>query len=408
VRWARHKPVVLVIPTLAGGPARTQREPRIPNVRILRIQAVGAPGEMAEDTQVQVGQILDDMARHHFERPLLWCYNWMLAGPLAQLPAVARLLHATEAHFDMPGLSSFLPRLRAAVAISDLTVAVSGGVEAGLRSRVERAEIVTVTNGCDYVLYSSGKPDAVLAALRGTNTRIAIYAGNINRRLDFNLLRRLASANPDVLFVLYGPVSALDEADKTSWKQLLRIANVMAPGPVDPDRLPDLYAATDVGLIPYRQDAWLVENGLPLKAFEMGASGLPVVSSLMKPLVGLAAGLVVTSSADDFVDAFGRTSRATLSPAGLAELKAVSSANDYDHKFEQILEALEERTPGLPVTTRVDRLIEILGLEWFASEARFSSRLTRLLPSRAPARLIRAVARRVPTKLKRRLGSNRD
>jgi len=360
---------------------------------------------MVEDTQVQVGQVLDDLASHHFERPLLWCYNWMLAGLLARLPAAARLLHATEAHFDMPGLTSFLPRLRAAVAISDLTVAVSAGVEAGLRSRIEGAEIVTVTNGCDYVQYSKGTPDAALAAMRGARTKIAIYAGNINRRLDFNLLRRLASAHPEVLFALYGPVSVLEEADKTSWKQVLSMNNVTAPGAVDPDRLPDLYSVADLGLIPYRQEPWLVENGLPLKALEMGASGLPVVSSLMKPLVGVAAGLVVTSSADEFLAAFERTSRATLSAAALTELKAVSSANDYDNKFEQILKALEERTRGLSVTTRVDELIDILGSEWLASERRLSNRLTALVPSRVPARLLKAVARRVPAKLKRRPGS---
>ena len=400
--------MVLVIPTLAGGPARTEPEPRIPNCRILRIQAVGAAGAMAEDTQVQVGQILDDMARHQFERPLLWCYNWMLAGPLAELPAVARLLHATEAHFEMPGLAPFLPRLRAAVAISDLTVAVSSGVEAGLRRRVEGADVVTVTNGCDYEHYSKGKPDAALVALRGTYNRIAIYAGNINRRLDFGLLRRLASSNLDVLFALYGPVSALEKDDENRWKQLLGMANVKAPGPVNPDRLPDLYAAADVGLIPYHQSAWLVENGLPLKTLEMGATGLPVVSSLMKPLVGLAAAVVVTSSPEGFLAAFTGTGRAMLSPAALAELKAVSSANDYDRKFEQILQALEQRVPWQPVTTRVDRLIEVLGPEWFASETRLSNRLRALLRSRVPARRIKAAARRVSARLRRRLGSSPD
>lgn len=408
VRWAARKPVVLVIPTLTSGSARIEPEPRIPNCRILRIQMVDEqPHQIVKDTQIQVGQVLEDMDRHHFDRPLLWCYNWKLAGPFGRLPAVARLLHATEAHFDMPGLGPMLPRLRAAAAISDLTVAVSEGVAAGLRQRIEGVAIVTVSNGCDYRQYSKGKPDVDLAANRQAYRRIAIYAGNINGRLDFDLLRGLASAHGDTLFALYGPVSSLSETDATAWKDLLSRPNVMAPGPVDPDRLPDLYAAADVGIIPYRQEPWLVDNGLPLKALEMSASGLPTVSSLMKPLEAMAAALVVTSSADEFVAAFAKSSRASLSPADLAELKRVSAANDYDNKFDEILKALQRHVDEPRATTRVDRLIEVLGPEWFAAEVRLSRWVAMPLPVRIAGWVVNALARLVPAPVRRRVGSNR-
>ena len=191
----------------------------------------------------------------------------------------------------------------------------------------------------------------------------------------------LASDHRDALFALYGPVSSLSEPDLKAWKDLLTRPNVMTPGPVDPDRLPDLYAAADVGIIPYRQYALLVDNGLPLKALEMCATGLPIVTSLMKPLLGMAAGLVVTSSPDEFVEAFSRTSRAALSPADLYELSALSAANDYDKKFDQILAALRERVNEPRATTRVDRLIEALGPEWLAAEVRLSEWMVSRLPS---------------------------
>src|SRR5713226_5606057 len=407
VRWAVHKPVVLVIPTLQGVPSRSEPEPRIPNCRILLIQSVGAPEQIVKDTQIQVGQILDDMADHGFERPLLWCYNWMLAGPLARLPAVARLLHATEAHFDMPGLSRYLDRLRAAVTISDLTVAVSDGVAAGLHGRVDRGEVLTVTNGCDYRFYSAGKADQALAAKRGSYSRIAVYAGNINSRLDFDLVHRLASGCPDVLLALFGPSSSLTETDAKAWKEILKLTNVFAPGPVDPDRLPDLYAAADVGLIPYRQDPWLVENGMPLKALEMCATGLPVVSTLMKPLLGMADALVVTKSGDEFLEAFARTSRATLSESEAAGLKAVSSANDYDRKFESILGALDQRVTRSDPVTSVDRLAEVLGPEWEEAQIRYSRWLAMSAPQRAAGRFVGSLAFLLPARLRRRLASGR-
>jgi Glycosyl transferases group 1 len=407
VRWAKQKPVVLVSPVIRHGQATSVVEPRIPNCRILRTQLVSEPNQLAK-ARTQVAQVLADMAEHGFSRPLLWCYNPDLAELYARVPAMARLHHASEAYFDMPGRGSdYLRRLRAVVSMSDLTVAVSEGVAAGLARRIDEAEIVTVTNGCDFAAYAAGKPDQELAAAGRSFQRIAVYAGNINARVDFELLYRLAAANPRDLFAVYGPVKDLPRSDLEQWHRVLDLSNVLAPGGVDPDRLPDLYAAADIGLIPYRQDPWLVENGLPLKALEMCAAGLPVVSTSMEALIGMAESLVVASTASEFLAAYSRTSRSGLSAAQSAELKAVSAANDYDRKFEEILAALDARVTRLEPVTRVDRLAEVLGPEWAEAEIRYSRWLAMPAPARALGRFIGSAALLLPEGARRRLGSGR-
>jgi glycosyl transferase family 1 len=407
VRWARVKPVVLLDPTGSDRRASSMAELRIPNCRVLRIESVDDPMRLATG-QFQLGQVLADMSEHNFERPLLWCYNTNLVGLFARLPGVARVHHATEAYFDMPGIDSgFQRRVQAAVAISDLTVAVSDGVAAALRGRVPGAEIVTISNGCDFRHYSAGRPDAELKASAQAYSRVAIYAGNVNYRVDFDLLGRLVEEHPDVLFAFYGPSSSVTGADKAAWEALISRKNVAAPGPVNPDRLPDLYAAADIGIIPFRQDRLLVENGFPLKALEMCATGLPVVSTLMKPLVGIAEGLVVTPSSDEFVAAFERTSRAGLSAPQVDELRTVSAANDYDIKFDQVLTQLEVRVNGSRPATRVDVLIDALGRDWFAAEMTFARWLARPLLGRNVSWLVAASARIVPKPLRRLIASKR-
>jgi hypothetical protein len=407
VRWAKRKPVVLVTPNKKHGAAVSTPEPRIPNCRILSVQLVSEPNVLAK-AQIQVGQVLSDMTEHHFAKALLWCYNPDLAELFARVPAVARLHHASEAYFDMPGRSAaFQQRLRAVVAMSDLTVAVSDGVAAGLLRRIENADVVTVPNGCDYRHYSAAKPDRALSDAAHAFDRVAVYAGNINGRLDFSLLHRLANTFPRVLFAFYGPRIELGRADADAWQKLTLLPNVIAPGPVDPDRIRDLYAAADVGMIPYRQDPWLVENGLPLKALEMCATGLPVVSSLMKPLLGMAGALVVTSAADEFIEAFARTSRAHLSESQAAELNAVSSANDYDRKFEQILTELDRHITDYTPSTRVHVLSAALGAEWTDAQARYSRWLAMPLPARMAGTLIGKAALLLPTRLRRRLALQR-
>ena len=407
VRWAKHKPLVLVSPVLRHGQATSVAEPRIPNCRILHTQIVSEPNQLAK-AQIQVGQVLADVAEHRFSRPLLWCYNPDLAELYARVPAMARLHHASEAYFDMPDRGpEYLERLRAVVAISDLTVAVSEGVAAGLVRRIDGAEIVTISNGCDYAHYSAGKPDEALAALGRSFDRIAVYAGNINGRIDFDLLHRLVAGNPRDLFALYGPVKDLPKSALDTWREITGLKNVVAPGAVDPDRLRDLYAAADVGIIPYRHDPWLVENGLPLKALEMCATGLPVVSSWMKPLVGLADGLVVATSTEALIAAYAKTSRARLSVSQSAELKAVSAANDYDHKFEEILTALDQRVTRSHPVTRMDRLIEVLGPDWAEAEARYARWLAMPAPVRTLGRVMGTLAFLLPTRIRRRLATGR-
>jgi hypothetical protein len=139
----------------------------------------------------------------------------------------------------------------------------------------------------------------------------------------------------------------------------------------------------------------------------MSATGLPVVSSLMKPLLGMATGLVVTSTESEYVAAFASTSRATLSPLQAAELAAVSAANDYDEKFRHAVEALDERAREPQPTTRVDRLIAALGPSWSTDQVRFSRWLAMPLFERILGWLITTAARLIPSPLKRRLVSRR-
>jgi len=407
VRWAKRKPVVLVNPINLRGGALSAPEPRIPNCRILDVQMVSEPNQFGK-RHIQTAQVMSDLQAHGHVRPLLWCYNPDLVELYARVPAAGRLYHASENYFEMPGLSAaFHQQLRATIAVSDLTVAVSSGVADGLHRRVVHADVVTVTNGCDYAHYSGGRPDERLVEEGRAFERIAVYAGNINPRLDFELLQRLAEANPKVLFALYGPVKNLDPAESDAWRRFVAMSNVIAPGPVDPDRIRDLYAAGDVGIIPYHDYPWLVENGLPLKALEMGATGLPVVSTSMKALIGMARAIAVTTGADEFLSAFAATSRASLGGAATSELRAVSIANDYDRKFGQVLENLSNRIATAQPATRVDRMIPVIGDEYVADELRFARWLAMPLGLRVGGWFIGEFARLFPTNVRLWLGRTR-
>jgi glycosyltransferase involved in cell wall biosynthesis len=215
-----------------------------------------------------------------------------------------------------------------------------------------------------------GPDDPELLAAGAGFARTAIFAGCVNYRLDFDLLERAARANQGTLTAVFGPVLGLDGRDAATWSSLQRLENVRYFGPVDPDRLAALYRSADLGIIPYKHERSLVKNGFPLKALEMCATGLPVVSSLMEPIAGLARALVVARDDREFLEAFATTQRNAMTDSQRDELKALCDRNDYDLKFAEILRTLDSLGGEQQISTRLDHLIERLGRDSWAAACR--------------------------------------
>jgi glycosyltransferase involved in cell wall biosynthesis len=302
----------------------------------------------------QAGQICQFMVERAHRRPLFWLYNPFLVPAYFILPAVARVFHGTENYFDFSGGSEdWLNLNRVSIEAADMVICCSSGVARGFALHTRRDDVVVIPNGCDYVKYSrpvtpAGEWPARLAESSNAGRRLAVFAGNINCRMDFELMLGLAQRYPTSDFVYAGPIDSdnLLVSQRTAWNRLLSFPNVRTLGPLPPEDLPMLYRTCDVGIIPYRTDmAMVVENGFPLKALEMAAAGLPVVSTLMKPLLEVPEAITVTTSAEGFYAAFERTSRHSRTREAAEAADRVCRAYDYDRLFERMLAELAPRIP---------------------------------------------------------------
>jgi glycosyltransferase involved in cell wall biosynthesis len=350
-RWARWLPVVLIQPELAPGkPALAVPEKRLANVELLSIEGQSLD---ARDWLViaarQVGQIAAHMAARGHQRPLFWLYNPNLVVCYALLPASARVFHGTENYFDFPKLKDdFLNPYRYAIECSDLAICCSSGVADGLARHTRRTEFLNLPNGCDFFKYSQptaarGDWPAQLADWQHADRRLAVFAGNINFRLNFELIEALAAGFPELGFVFAGPLTldGLSAAQRTSWRRLRKRSNFQALGPIPAEDLPELYRRCDVGLIPYRTDLpMIVENGFPLKALEMAAAGLPVVASFMKPLCEVAGAVTVAADAESFCAAVAAHSRSSRSEPDRVVAEQICRVYDHDLLFDRMAQAL--------------------------------------------------------------------
>ena len=238
-RWAQRLPVVLIQPELlAGEPASAVPEKRLANVELLSVE------NQSEDIRDwlaiglrQAGQIAVHMAARGHERPLFWFYNPHLVVAYALLPASARVFHATENYFDFSGLrDDWLNCYRYAIEASDLTLCCGSGVANALARQTRRAEFLTVPNGCDFLKYSRpttarGDWPARLSRLKRAHRRLAVFAGNINNRLDFALLESLARRYLEIGFVFAGPVDLdhLSAVQCRTWKRLQQVRQRSRP-----------------------------------------------------------------------------------------------------------------------------------------------------------------------------------
>jgi hypothetical protein len=102
--------------------------------------------------------------------------------------------------------------------------------------------------------------------------------GNLNDRVDWELLQRLARQRPDWHMVLVGPCIMRARRPKRAVSDLASDANVHFVSAVAESELPATISALDVGLIPYAlTPATLRIN--PLKLYQYLAAGLPVVAT---------------------------------------------------------------------------------------------------------------------------------
>src|SRR5205823_1430488 len=97
--------------------------------------------------------------------------------------------------------------------------------------------------------------------------------GGLDERVDFELLRALALADPNWSVVLVGPV-----LDIAGAQQLTGLPNVHLIGQRPYERMPEYLSGLDVCLIPYRRTRW-TDGCFPAKLHEYMASGRPIVAT---------------------------------------------------------------------------------------------------------------------------------
>ena len=209
-----------------------------------------------------------------FERPIQWFYTPMPA------PAMIGAFHERGVVYDcMDELSKFrfapaelVDREKFLMANAD--VVFTGGYRLWQSKKKHHDNVHFFGCGVDVEHFATARSDelAVPAEVASLDKPVMGYYGVIDERIDYDLLRQLATEHPDFNLVMVGPVVKVDPRD------LPRAENIHWLGQRQYSELPAFVKGFDVCLMPFALNE-ATEYINPTKTLEYMATGKPIVST---------------------------------------------------------------------------------------------------------------------------------
>jgi len=163
--------------------------------------------------------------------------------------------------------------------------------------------------------------------LSDVSTPVVGYVGSVtNYRIEWTWIEALSQGIPEVTIVFVGP------AGEPPPRSVTHLSNVRFVGPKKPVELPQYLKLFNVGLIPYKGEAFL-RSCQPTKTFEYLAAGLGVVSAPIPDLQPYADVVRFAANADEFVRQTQEMLKLVCQPTFRARCIDVARGQTWDARF---------------------------------------------------------------------------
>ncbi len=227
-------------------------------------------------------QIRTILRQLEFESPILWLYPPHSAPLLGKFQERLSIYHCIERFSgDQRGIKKqvMTKQENSLLSKADLVFVHSQGLHELYEGRTQNP-IEVIPSAAD-VEHFQRKVEIHPMMVAIPEPRLVVM-GTLDSRIDFELLRYIASSRPDWHLVLIGQLKKTPK----SALSIIQLPNVHYLGHQLFEILPSLLRGANVGLIPYRITE-MTRYINPLKAYEYLASGIPVISTELPELYPL-------------------------------------------------------------------------------------------------------------------------
>lgn len=241
-----------------------------------------------------------------------------------------KALHITDdwtAGAALMGLNAerVLARLKENMRRADVLSAVSPPLADCMSHVAGGREVVVLPNGCTI---APELPPAVGEAR-------AVLLGQLNERLDVELLDQLADTGVDIEII--GPRRERESAFTLKLDNFIARPNVTWRGEVAPQQVPGLLAGASVGLTPYA-DTEFNRASFPLKTLDYLATGLPVVATDSAAVQWLAvSGIYIAHSRSEFLNLVNKHGATPPTSEQRLYLREQARRHTWDARSQQLL-----------------------------------------------------------------------
>jgi glycosyltransferase involved in cell wall biosynthesis len=199
---------------------------------------------------------------------------------------------------------------------------------------------INVPNGVDYEFFSQALSQDLpvpkdLTAI--PEPRLG-YIGNINEKVDFEILQFLANEREEWSIVLVGADRVRTPDGRNRFEALRRSPNVHFLGPKPQAEIPGYLRAMNVCLIPYCMSGWSY-FGCPLKLHEYLAAGKPVVASPLPSICAFGQVISTPSELGGWITEVERSLAANTAHM-ISQRLEVARANGWDKRIAEIESAI--------------------------------------------------------------------
>lgn len=329
-----------------------RQDPNFPNVTVMQTHLPAShfqDGRWVDDMRLGLlKEALCGPLYGQFEEPIQWFYD-----PMA-VPAFLHKLHEVAVVYDcMDELSQFKFAPPEIIERERLLLSAADVVFTGGRKMWESKS--RFNKNCHF--YGCGVDVAHFSQALQENTElpddiasiaapILGYFGVIDERLDYELLARLADAQPEWNICMVGPVCKIDPAE------LPQRPNLHWLGGKEYADLPAYAKAFDISLMPFAMNE-ATEFINPTKALEYMATGTPIVSSPVPDVVSNFSSVTqIAHTADEFIEC---CRQALTSPDKSSRERGFKMAND--NTWEAITAKMEKHLRD-PSTSRTPKRIK--------------------------------------------------
>lgn len=132
------------------------------------------------------------------------------------------------------------------------------------------------------------------AEFNNISKKVIGFIGNIEKRTNFKLLRKIADYHKDKLIYLVGPISDLEYKEE----ELDKMDNVIFTGGKNIEQLPNYLQRIDCAIIPFKCNK-LTRSIYPLKVNEYLAGGKPVVTTNFSEDIRLFKDIIYIADTDE-------------------------------------------------------------------------------------------------------------